>query len=625
MIIVAVNSISKMYGGSSVFKDLSFEMKEGERVGLVGPNGSGKTTVLKLIAGVESIDSGAIHLKKGTKIGYLAQIPVYPEGTLTKDVLEGAFDEIRDIERKMKVLEKEMTSVDGQKLERLLEEYGKLQDTFMHLGGYEAEAELLAVANGLSIHSLLNRPFNQLSGGEKTKVNLGLILLQKPNLLLLDEPTNHLDIAAIEWLEQYVKQANMSFIFISHDRYFLDEVATAIYELEDGEISTYKGNYSSFMKEKEQRLLEEFANYQEQQKKIKKMQDAIRRLRQWAHEGDNEKFFKKAASMQKALDRMDKIKKPIFERKKMDLQFEMNERSGKDVFVYEDVEKSFGEKVLFQPTSFTIHYKDRAALVGNNGTGKSTLLKFLTDEMKLDRGMVRVGSNVKLGYLSQSVMHSEKNETVIESFRDVVPVAEGEARQLLARFMFYGNSVFKRVNGLSGGERMRLRLAQMMYQDINVLLLDEPTNHLDIDSREVLEEALSEFDGTIFAVSHDRYFINKLFSKILWLDEGKVTPYVGNYDEAKAKKTELQKLPVKVAPIVEKKEWKKPKVDYRKKMEQLEIEIIALEDQLIEIDEEMSCEQNVEKLLELQQERDTVVKHRDLLFSELEKLDELSS
>lgn len=315
------------------------------------------------------------------------------------------------------------------------------------------------------------------------------MLLQKPDLLLLDEPTNHLDLFAVEWLEQFLKEYNGTVMVISHDRYFLDEVVTKIFDLEDGEIHVYHTNYSRFVEEKEERLLQEFQAYQEQQKKIKKMKEAIKRLREWANQANppNEGLHKRARSMERALERMEKLKKPILERKQMGLQFEGQERSGKDVVVMKEVSKGFAEHLLFNEANLHVRFQERAAIVGRNGTGKTTLLKLLLEQIEPDAGEIRIGSSVKIGYLSQHAYGNRKSN-VLEAFREYVAVTEGEARHILAKFLFYGPAVFKKVTQLSGGEKMRLRLAQLMYQDINFLILDEPTNHLDIESREVLEE-----------------------------------------------------------------------------------------------------------------------------------------
>ncbi|MDR6122935.1 ATP-binding cassette subfamily F protein 3 [Bacillus sp. SLBN-46] len=537
MIICSVNHIAKSYGGNLIFQDISLEILEGSRIGLVGRNGGGKTTLMKLLANQETVDEGVIHWKKGLKIGYLAQIPDYKSLTV-KEVLKTAFAQLIDVETKLQQLEIEMgQEISPQHLQRLMDQYGKLQDDFIVNGGYEMDAQLERIANGLNITGLLDKDFSSLSGGEKTKVGLGLSLLINPDLLLLDEPTNHLDLKAIEWLGTFLNEFKGTIVLISHDRYFLDEVVNKVLEMEDGEVDLYHTNFSGYVKEKEERLLREFQEYQEQQRKIKKMKEAIKRLRDWANRSNppSAALHKRATNMQRALDRIEKLERPKIDVKKMAIDFEANDRSGKDVIVLEDVSKAFGDRILFEHVNMHVQYKDRMAIVGENGTGKSTLLKMILKQMEADKGIVKVGSNVKLGYLSQHVFEDIDDELLIDVFRSEVVVNEGEARHILARFLFYGPAVFRKVNQLSGGERMRLRLAQLMYQDINLLILDEPTNHLDIDSCEVLEEALEQFNGTIVAVSHDRYFLNKLFNKIYWLQNGTVHFFDGNYDWAKEK------------------------------------------------------------------------------------------
>ncbi len=545
MTICSVNNVRKSFGGNIIFENISLEIKNGERVGLVGRNGSGKTTIFQLLTGMESLDAGAIHMKKGTRIGHVAQIPKFDESMTVYEVLSSAFKIEKELEREMRTLEKHMAEEqESSVLQKLMERYGIIQEKFAFLGGYEIEANIMKVANGLQVTELFHRSFLELSGGEQTKVSLAYMLLQKPDLLLLDEPTNHLDLFAVEWLEQFLKEYNGTVMVISHDRYFLDEVVTKIFDLEDGEIHVYHTNYSQFVEEKEERLLQEFQAYQEQQKKIKKMKEAIKRLREWANQANppNEGLHKRARSMERALERMEKLKKPILERKQMGLQFEGQERSGKDVVVMKEVSKRFAEHLLFNEANLHVRFQERAAIVGRNGTGKTTLLKLLLEEIEPDAGEIRIGSSVKIGYLSQHAYGNMKSN-VLEAFRECVAVTEGEARHILAKFLFYGPAVFKKVTQLSGGEKMRLRLAQLMYQDINFLILDEPTNHLDIESREVLEEALEQYNGTILAVSHDRYFLNKLFEKTYWIDECKLFEFAGNYAWARQKweeKTETQ-------------------------------------------------------------------------------------
>lgn len=624
MTICSVNNVTKSFGGNNIFENISLEIKNGERVGLVGRNGSGKTTIFGLLTGMESLDAGAIHMKKGTRIGHVAQIPKFDEVMTVYDVLSSAFKVEKELEKEMHALEKNMAVEQEQSaLEKLMERYGVIQEKFAFLGGYEIEANIMKVANGLQVTDLFSRVFTELSGGEQTKVSLAYMLLQKPDLLLLDEPTNHLDLFAVEWLEQFLKEYTGTVMVISHDRYFLDEVVTKIFDLEDGEIHVYHTNYSQFVEEKEERLLQEFQAYQEQQKKIKKMKEAIKRLREWANQANppNEGLHKRARNMERALERIEKLKRPILERKQMGLQFEGQERSGKDVVVMKEVSKGFAGRPLFEQANLHVRFQERAAIVGRNGTGKTTLLKLLLEEINPDVGEIRIGSSVKIGYLSQHTYGNVKSN-VLEAFREYVAVTEGEARHILAKFLFYGPAVFKKVTQLSGGEKMRLRLVQLMYQDINFLILDEPTNHLDIESREVLEEALEQYNGTILAVSHDRYFLNKLFEKTYWIDECKLFEFAGNYAWARQKWEEkLEKQVIKqkrqgrksveMVPVKEKK---------ARNLEEIENELMHVEEDIYAIECEMEHVANVERLEKLYEEKTMKELLRAKLYSELENI-----
>ncbi|TKI79462.1 ribosomal protection-like ABC-F family protein [Bacillus mycoides] len=626
MTICSVNNVKKSFGGNIIFENISLEIKNGERIGLVGRNGSGKTTIFQLLTGIEGLDAGAIHVKKGTRIGHVAQIPKFNIEMNVYDVLSSAFKKEKELEIEMHALEKNMAEEqEASALQKLMERYGVIQERYAFLGGYEIEANIMKVANGLQVTELFPRSFMELSGGEQTKVSLAYMLLQKPDLLLLDEPTNHLDLFAVEWLEQFLKEYTGTVMVISHDRYFLDEVVTKIFDLEDGEIHVYHTNYSQFVEEKEERLLQEFQAYQEQQKKIKKMKEAIKRLREWANQANppNEGLHKRARNMERALERIEKLKRPILDRKQMGLQFEGQERSGKDVVVMKEVSKGFAERSLFEKVNLHIRFQERAAIVGRNGTGKTTLLKLLLKEMLQDAGEIRIGSSVKIGYLSQHAYGNMKNN-VLEAFRDCVAVTEGEARHILARFLFYGPAVFKKVTQLSGGEKMRLRLAQLMYQDVNFLILDEPTNHLDIESREVLEEALEQYNGTILAVSHDRYFLNKLFEKTYWIDEHKLFEFAGNYAWARQKWEErIEKQVVKqkqqqqgnkaleVMPIKKKKS---------RDLDAVENELMHIEEDIYALECKMENVVDVEMLEQLYEEKTKKEFLRAELYNELENI-----
>jgi len=596
--ICTVQNITKMLGGNIIFDNLSLAIKTGDRLAIVGRNGSGKTTLFKLLAGMEKPDEGSIHFKKGTSVGYLAQIPSYSEDVTGFDVLHFAFQQITELQQKMMKMEQQMETLGAVEMERVLQQYGEIQEQFTLLGGYTMESEIEKVVQGLQLTRFINQPFASLSGGEQTKIMLGKILLSNPDILLLDEPTNHLDLFAVEWLEQYLIGYLGTVVIISHDRYFLDQVVNKIADLEEGELSLYHGDYSAFILEKEAKLMREFQHYEEQQKKIKKMRDAIRRLRQWANEAvpPNPKLFRQARNMERALERMVKVRKPLIDPKKMELSFEFASRSGKEVVMMKNVYKSFGENVLLEDAQLNLYWKDRVAIVGRNGSGKSTILHLLLGDIPIDKGETRLGSNVRVGYLSQHFKIPNPKARLIDVFRSVLNMVEGDARHILAKFMFFGPDVFKRIGDLSGGERMRLRLAQLMHQDINLLILDEPTNHLDIESREVLEDALGDFDGTILAVSHDRYFLNKIFPKTVWLERGQLTTFEGSYDWARIKWEEQVANEI---PLIEN---KKVEQIYKRSIERkIEEEILAVEKEISILKEQIELEndwETYEKLLE---------------------------
>lgn len=541
MIVFSMQQVTQQYGAQTIFEKMSLEIQEKTRIGLIGRNGEGKTTLLKLIANSEQPSEGRISWRKGLTVGLLEQSPQLTEEKEVYAALYDSFEELTQMKKRMNQLEISMAGPQND-LEKLLEQYGKLQAQFERQGGYEIDAKIHQVATGLQIVSLLDKSWQQLSGGERTKVGLAKILLEKPDLLLLDEPTNHLDFSAIDWLTAFVRDYAGTVLIVSHDRYFLDDVTTETYEIDQGELYTYSGNYSYFIKEKEERLLNEFQQYQDQQKKIKKMKETIKRLKEWANQANppNAGLHRRAKSMEKALNRIEMLKKPTMNQKKMSLQLDATERTGKNVFKLEQVGKIYGDRILFEELDLHIRYQDRVAIVGSNGTGKSTLLKLLLEQVEPDAGEVQVGTNLSIGYLSQHTVEMNQKFTVIEEFRDKINVTEGQARHLLAKFLFYGEDVFKPVKRLSGGEKMRLRWAQMVHLEHNVLILDEPTNHLDIDSKEVLEEALSQFEGTIIAVSHDRYFLDHYFQTTYVLKKGMLTRFEGNYTFAKKKQLSIQ-------------------------------------------------------------------------------------
>ncbi|RKD30510.1 ribosomal protection-like ABC-F family protein [Thermohalobacter berrensis] len=624
MIELSLNEIKKYYGANLVLENITFEAKTGEKIGIIGGNGTGKTTIFRIIAGIEEYDGGVLAIRKGASIGYLNQIPNYPKDYKVIDVLKTAFKKVLSIREDMVKLEEKMSKANEDELNKIMKKYGELQNKFEHMGGYEIEEKLSKICSGFKFtDKFVKRRFMTLSGGEKTTVVLAKILLQNPDILLLDEPSNHLDIESVEWLEDYLKEYRGTVLIISHDRYFLDRVVNRIVEIEDKKSSIYDGNYSYYVEEKERRLLAQYQEYQNQQKKIKAMEEAINRFKQWGNVGDNDKMFIKARNMQRRIERMEKVDKPILEKKKIQLNFSVDSRSGKDVVKVEGLKKSFGNKVVLDNLNLHVRYSEKVAVLGKNGSGKSTLIKILLNQYKWDKGEVKLGSNVKIGYLPQNIAFEDENTTVLETFMRSCNVIEGVARGILAKFLFYDEDVFKKVANLSGGEKSRLKLCQLMHQDINLLILDEPTNHLDIDSREMLEEALENFKGTLIFISHDRYFINKLATRIVEIQNKRLKEYLGNYDYYKEKKSEEyfkeDKKPKEVKKNKKKKIKKKKvaKKDNSKLIKKLEREIEDTEDLIKQKDKEMEeFASDYEKLNELYKEKDKLQQKLDSLLEE---------
>ncbi|MFB6365223.1 ribosomal protection-like ABC-F family protein [Paenibacillus elgii] len=545
--IVNCQNIKAYHGAQLVLEDVNLDIRQGERIGLIGRNGSGKSTLLQLIAGRLRPDAGQLAIRKGTGIGYLTQIPAEFEDQTVYDVLALGHQALLECRLKMTELEKLMSEPDAadgpDRLAGWLQQYAALQEKFEREGGYELDAAIERIADGLRIdRGSYTQTYATLSGGEKTRINLASQLIRKPELLLLDEPTNHLDLHGVEWLEDYLTQYDGSCLIVSHDRYFLDRVVTKIVELEDGESQSYLTNYTDYMKEKEARLLQQFADYQEQQKKIKKMTETIKQLETWGRIGDNGKFFRRAASMQKALDRMEKLKRPVLEAKSADFGLTQADRSGRKVVTLEGIGKSYGSRKLLDAVDGALAYGDKVMLIGKNGAGKSTLFKLILGEETADEGRFEWGARVDIGYLAQQEYPDAPKKSVLDYFRSEASLEEGEARGVLAKYLFYGPDVFKSVNLLSGGEWTRLRLALLVLRKPNLLLLDEPTNHLDIASREALEEALETFPGTVLAISHDRYFINRMAGRIWELDNGRITVYLGNFDEYQEKRKQRENM-----------------------------------------------------------------------------------
>lgn len=620
MMELSFNNVKKYLDATLVFTNISFNIYDGERVGIVGVNGCGKTTVLKLIAGIHEMtrdDSGNIFMPRGKTVGYLEQVPTYPEGYKVKDILNLAFQEVIEIEKEMKTLEESMKKLEGEELNRALSKYSRIQEQYEINGGYEKEEKLSKVCVGLKFNEeFVAKDFDILSGGEKTRVILGKILLENPDILLLDEPTNHLDMESTEWLESYLKTYRGIVIIVSHDRYFLDRVVNKIIEIEDMESLTYKGNYSDFVRQKEENMLIQFEQFKEQQKQIKAMEKAIKDLRDWAARADNVKFIKRAVSIEKRLEKMKRIEKPKFEKENMKLNFKGVDRSAKRVVFGEHFTKSYGHKKLFDNCDVLINIGERTAIIGGNGTGKSTFLKVLLGEDNADSGYVSIGENVKVAYLPQNIEFQNEELRVIDVFREDIDILEGKAREYLSKFMFFGGDVFKKVKHLSGGERVRLKLSKLLYEEVNLLILDEPTNHLDIDSIETLENALENFQGTIVFVSHDRYFINKISNRILSVEHKVFQAYEGNYDFYKEEKAKSDSILLEKKKVVKEKVKRVKPVDESKKrareIEKLEVKIANLEDTLKEVNEEMEKSPNdYSKLNELYSKREAMQNELD--------------
>lgn len=538
MIEIELNKIKKNYGLRNVLDGFSLQLKTGERIALIGQNGSGKSTILKIIAKQESIDSGTINIRSGAKIGILNQIyENEKEDILVEDFLYKSFEEILKIEKKLNKLETQMsTEANTDKLEKLINEYGRTQERFSLIGGYEIQEKFNKICSKFYINKeLLKQNYNLLSGGEKTRVNLAKLLLTQPDILLLDEPTNHLDIHSLEFLEELILKYKGTVLIVSHDRYFLDKVINKTILLENGKENIYYGNYSYFLKEDERRTLAQFERYKNQQKQIEKMKESIMTLRKFGDLAGNEIFFKRAKNIEKRLEKMEIIDRVDLNKKALDLKFNIKNRSGNDVLKIENLEKRFNQKIIFKDANLNLNYGEKACLIGENGSGKSTLIKIILGQDINFDGKLKLGTSIKFGYISQNIIFEDDNKTVLDYFLEENNFSETEARNKLARYGFRQENVFKKIGKLSGGEKVRIILMKLIQKDINFLILDEPTNHIDIDTREILEEALKEYKGTVLFVSHDRFFINAIADRVLNIENHKIKSYYGNYDDFKMK------------------------------------------------------------------------------------------
>ena len=527
MIEISLNNINKSYGSNIILDGLNLEIKTGEKVSLIGENGCGKTTLLNIITKKENIDSGSLAIKNNSVIGYLSQNPeITHKDRVVKEILYDSLKEILELDELLKKYESKMTQ-DPNNID-LINKYLNTQEKFMNLGGYEINTLIEKVSHGIRIDNLMDKEFSSLSGGEQKRVVLASIIIKKPSILILDEPTNHLDISTLEWLEDYLNKYEGTILIVSHDRYFLDKVTNKTVLIENGKTIIFHGNYSKYLEENEARIEREFKEYKDQQKLITAMKKKIKQLEEFgklAYPG-GEIFFKRAENIRKRLERIELKDKPIV-KKELPIVLDFNQRSGKDALIIDNYDLSINNKLLIKNINIKINYSDKVCIIGNNGCGKTTLLKEIINN---NSNCIKIGTNVKIGYIPQQITF-DKDETVLDYARRYYVGDETHLRSTLSKFYFFGETVFKKVSKLSGGEKVRLKLFSLIQDKCNFIILDEPTNHIDIPTKETLEEALQDFNGTLLFVSHDRYFINKLANKILFINDNKITEYYGNYND----------------------------------------------------------------------------------------------
>lgn len=598
-----VSHIYKSYGEDNIIKDATFTVDEGSKVAIVGNNGTGKSTLLKIIIGEIMADDGEVTLKKDATMGYLAQ---YQEDAFSSNILNtvlSAREDLLSMEKRLSEMESMMSSIDNSEMAKFMDDYHKLQHQFDLQGGYTFRSEAIGILKGLGFEQEdFDKSMNELSGGQKTRVSLGRLLASSPDLLLLDEPINHLDLKSIMWLEGYLSSYKGAVIIVAHDRYFLDKIADHVVDLSYGRTSVYTGNYTAFMQQKEIYMISYERSYEKQQKEIEHQKAVIDKLQSF----NREKSIKRAESRKKLLDKMDVMDAPDKDMPKMRLTLEIEKESGKDVLDFSHVTKSYEDKNIFTDLSFEVHKGDRIAILGDNGTGKTTILKCINGLTDFESGEIRFGANVTVGYYDQEQQGLTETNTIFSELHDAYPfLTETKVRNTLAAFMFTEDDVFKRISDLSGGERGRVSLAKLMLSKSNLLILDEPTNHLDMDSKQMLEEALNEYDGTLLYVSHDRYFVNRTANMILELSDGKLIKYLGNYDDYIAKKeqlygaqTESVSLGVseETAAKLDYKEQKRIEAEKRKlqnKISKIEEEIETLESKKAAIEEEFLKPENM--------------------------------
>lgn len=632
--VLACQNLSKSYGVTEILNNINFHIESKEKIAIVGINGAGKSTLLKIIMQEEEADEGQVVISKDIKVGYLAQHQdSYFDKTIYEELLSVKQDVIT-LQEQMRQLELDMKHLEGNALESALERYTRMTHTFEQQEGYAFESQITGILKGLGFsESDFNRPVAELSGGEKTRVALGRLLLSRPDIILLDEPTNHLDLNSIGWLEGYLSSYDGAVIIVSHDRYFLDKIVTKVIEIENTKGTIYHGNYSYYASKREEVRLSRYRAYMNQQAEIRHQEEVIAKLKQF----NREKSIKRAESREKMLDKIERLEKPQEVHDEMRLALTPDIESGNDVLLIEGLTKSYGEHTLFTNIGMDIKRGERVALIGNNGTGKTTILKIINQLVPKDSGKIVLGAQVHIGYYDQEhqVLHPDKS--IFDELHDTYPdMTNTKIRNVLAAFLFTGEDVFKEIKDLSGGERGRVSLAKLMLSNANFLILDEPTNHLDITSKEILEQALKNYTGTVLYVSHDRYFINQTATRILDLCPEGITSYIGNYDyyiEQKMVSTARQeeKSPAVKEESGSKKDWKKSKEEQAKErkrqndIRKTEARIEELEQLLSSLDEEMALSENATnaaRLTEISQKQAKINEELEQLYETWETLSE---
>lgn len=631
MIILQANKIERSFAGEVLFDNITLQVDERDRIALVGKNGAGKSTLLKILVGEEEPTSGEINKKKDISLSYLAQDSRFESDNTIYDEMLHVFDDLRRTEKQLRQMELEMGEKSGEDLNKLMSDYDRLSENFRQAGGFTYEADIRAILNGFKFdESMWQMKIAELSGGQNTRLALAKMLLEKPNLLVLDEPTNHLDIETIAWLENYLVNYSGALIIVSHDRYFLDKVATITLDLTKHSLDRYVGNYSRFVELKEQKLLTEAKNYEKQQKEIAALEDFVNRNLVRAS------TTKRAQSRRKQLEKMERLDKPEAGKKSANMTFQSEKTSGNIVLTVENAAIGYDGEILSEPISLDLRKMNAVAIVGPNGIGKSTFIKSIVDQIPFIKGEKRFGANVEVGYYDQTQSKLTPSNTVLdELWNDFKLTPEVEIRNRLGAFLFSGDDVKKSVGMLSGGEKARLLLAKLSMENNNFLILDEPTNHLDIDSKEVLENALIDFDGTLLFVSHDRYFINRVATHVLELSGNGSTLYLGDYDYYVEKKAEVEMIQTEEASTSNKAKEASPVNDYQaqkesqkevrklmRQIESLEAEIEELENQSQAISEQMLEINDAEKLMELQAELDKISHRQEEAMLEWEELSE---